>query len=149
MHGNRVVLHVGEHGAAAMTGSRDVGVDAAFNLEHLGAIQQSVLVARRMRKLVKHVERVEKLNDARRRSKAAAKSKADAAAAAAAVAGAENGNRSIGSDDEEGMHGVKGVTEEDEKDESFDIESTASMLAAANRSTLSEATLVLREEHSF
>ncbi|CAD2222837.1 DNA repair and recombination protein, mitochondrial precursor [Angomonas deanei] len=40
-----------------------------INLAHLSAVQQSVLAARRMRKLVKHVERVAKVSEARKRAK--------------------------------------------------------------------------------
>ncbi|KPA76936.1 putative mitochondrial Pif1 helicase-like protein [Leptomonas pyrrhocoris] len=147
--GSRVVVRVGEHGATDAQNE----TNGVFSLEHIGAIQQSVLVARRMRKLVKHVERVAKINDARRRSKAAEKSKADAAAAAAAaavVATAAKDSSAVTPNEVESKNAVDGLTEAaEEDDESFDIESAASVLAVANRATLSEATLVLGEEHSF
>ncbi|KPI84399.1 putative Pif1 helicase-like protein [Leptomonas seymouri] len=142
--GSRVVVRVGEHSAT----DAESDINSAFNLEHLSAIQQSVLVARRMRKLVKHVERVAKINNARRRSKAVVKSKAVATAAAAVAAGQETSTVTSNAVDSKG--GVDGLAVGvEDRNEFFDMESTASMFAAANRSTLSEATLVLGEEHSF
>jgi ATP-dependent DNA helicase PIF1 len=139
--GSRVTVRVGEDGDST----------DAFNLEHLGTIQQSVLVARRMRKLVKHVERVAKLNDARQRSKAAAKSKAAAAAAAATAATEQTAALSTSvSDVAESENEESGVAAgEEDADESFDIEGAAHVLSAVSRSALSEAALVLGEEHSF
>ncbi|CAJ1986858.1 PIF1 helicase-like protein [Leishmania donovani] len=151
--GSRVMVRVGRHGSGGtgMVGEVDTD-DLAFNLEHLSAIQQSVLVARRMRKLVRHVERVAKLTDARHRTKsngknskgpAAPKGSAHAASAAAAVVSGsiDASSRRDGAEAEE-MDG----------DESCDVERAASVMAASVAAAAAASpavSLAMGEEHTF
>lgn len=151
--GSRVMVRVGRHGNGSTDVADEAGIDdEACNLEHLNAIQQSVLVARRMRKLVRHVERVAKLADARRHTKnntkaskgpASPEGSAHGASAAAAVmngSGDTSGRRDRVEAEAMGGDGPYGVQR------AASVMAASVAAAAAASSTVS---VVIGEEHTF
>uniref|UniRef100_A0AAW3AUC7 ATP-dependent DNA helicase n=1 Tax=Leishmania utingensis TaxID=653362 RepID=A0AAW3AUC7_9TRYP len=151
--GSRVMVRVGRHGNGSTDVADEAGIDdEACNLEHLNAIQQSVLVARRMRKLVRHVERVAKLADARRHTKnntkaskgpASPEGSAHGASAAAAVmngSGDTSGRRDRVEAEAMGGDGSCGVQR------AASVMAASVAAAAAASSTVS---VVIGEEHTF
>ncbi|GET86642.1 pif1 helicase-like protein, putative [Leishmania tarentolae] len=151
--GSRVMVRVGRHGSGSTGVADEVSTeDLAFNIEHLSAIQQSVLVARRMRKLVRHVERVAKLTDARRRTKSNGKSsKGSAAPEGSAHAASAAAEVVHGSPDASSRRNCAEVEDVD-AEEPLDVERAASVMAASVAAAAAASpavSLAVGEEHTF
>ncbi|KAK7200687.1 PIF1 helicase-like protein [Novymonas esmeraldas] len=139
---SRVMVRVGRHGGGGGEAA-GIGDSAALSLEHLGAIQQSVLVARRMRKLVRHVERVAKLTDARRRIKGAAKGRST-----------PTGHADASADSSDSTPQGFTTAATSDGDSSLEMEKAATVMAAASVAAAVVAakpsvSLVMGEEHTF
>ncbi|KAG5483861.1 hypothetical protein CUR178_06858 [Leishmania enriettii] len=150
--GSRVMVRVGRHCSGGTDVADETGTDdAGFNLEYLSSIHQSVLVARRMRKLVRHVERVAKLTDARRRIKGQAKnSKGPTSLEGSAHVAPAAAEVVSGSIDASIRRDGAAVAMDD--DESCGIERAASVMAvsvAAAAAASPSISLVVGEEHTF
>ncbi|KAG5510091.1 hypothetical protein JKF63_06986 [Porcisia hertigi] len=148
--GSRVMVRVGKHSNGSTFAAEEDGSGggAPFNLEHLSSVQQSVLVARRMRKLVQHVERISKLTEGRRRTKNGKHISKDPASPKNSLPSAAVTSQS---DYASGQRG-EAEAEKLDDDDSFDMACSASAMAAsvaAAAASLPAVSLALGEEHTF